>query len=103
MLSEEYFPPERRDQFIFRSKKVNLIYLLVNPMLNIFIARSSLNAKSATTTKKPSDGSSSESSITSSSTLLIPVVVLLKLVNNLLKGFLGYELSFLHCRCSSID
>ena len=98
MLSEEYFPPERRDQFIFRGKKVNLIYLLVNPMLNIFIARSSLNAKSTTITKKPFDGFL----ITSSNTLLNPVVVLLKLVNKMLKRFLGYVLSFLHCRRSSI-
>ena len=59
-------------------------------MINIFIARLSLNAKSAMITKKPSVGFS----ITSSSTLLNLVVVLLKLVNNMLTGSLWYVVSF---------
>ena len=35
MLSEEYFPAERRDQFIFRGKKVLNYSLIVSTAINV--------------------------------------------------------------------
>jgi len=93
MLSEEYFPAERRDQFIFRGKKV-LNPLVVSATTNTFCLRLSLNAKSATITKMPSDGSL----ITSSSTPINIIMILLKLVDNICKEHLWYLSFFLYYR-----
>lgn len=36
-LTEEYFPEERRDQFIFRGKKVSLFIVFVRALIDMRI------------------------------------------------------------------
>ena len=93
MLSEEFFPAERRDQFIFRGKKVGLVYLLVrldNEHYAFILSRSSLNAKNTTITKRPFAGSLT----ISNNGLMNPIVALLILLKNMLKGSRRYVFFF---------
>jgi Family of unknown function (DUF5923) len=58
-LTEEYFPEERRDQFIYRGKKVILFFFFFDASsLLIFLLspRSSSSVRSTTIIKSPSNG-----------------------------------------------
>jgi hypothetical protein len=55
-LTEEYFPEERRDQFIYRGKKVRLDVFYTVIVRQYFVYRSLSSARSTTTTRSLSSG-----------------------------------------------
>jgi hypothetical protein len=55
-LTEEYFPEERRDQFIYRGKKVLWFIFYDSSLLILLSIRLLLSVRSTTIIKSPSNG-----------------------------------------------